>query len=239
MRHKDYLLFIILFLCILGIYLLCITHIDIFITNYEGHIMSYKNSFNADNPYNNIIYTILNDNKVEVATLDDLNDIVSSKRLMSLLSYFLELPEDETIIYLTKYTKQKMINIIYTDIYELPVIYITTNTYTIMFTLDGKNIYYNKFLSGETCEKSNVSSTNSSIDTISNNVNKIIDRIGIKNSVGFEITSIRKAYTADYYELYGSVYYIEDKTHDIKITYQLDCDVVYILTVGFGGLDAI
>lgn len=237
MRKKDYFLFIILFLSILGIYLLCITHIDFFITDYEGKIVDYKNNFNAESQYNNIIYHILNNYEVNIATLDDLNDIRSSKNLLNLLSYFFELTPEETLSYLTKYTEQKMLNIIYTDAYELPVIYITTDKYTIIFTLDGKNIYYNKYLSGETCERSNVSSVQSSIDTISTNVNKIINDIGVKNNVGFEITSIRKAYTSDYYELYGSVYFIEDKTHNIKITYQLDCDVIYILQVGFGELD--
>lgn len=238
MRKKDYLLFIIIFFSILGIYLLCITNIDIFISDYETKILSYENNFNPKEQYNNIIYNILNENEVEIATFEDLDNITSSNYLLNILSYFFELSKDETINFLEKYTAQKMVNIIYTKYYEAPIIYITSDSYTLIFSLDGKNIYYNKYLSGETCSRFNVSSTNSSIDVISNNVNKIMNNIGVKENIGFDITSIRKAYTQEYYEFYGSVYFIEDKTHNIKITYQLDCDVVYILQVGFGELDS-
>lgn len=238
MRKKDYLLFIIIFFSILGIYLLCITNIDIFISDYETKILSYENNFNPEEQYTNIIYSILNENEVEIATFEDLDNITSSNYLLNILSYFFELSKDETINFLEKYTAQKMVNIIYTKYYEAPIIYITSDSYTLIFSLDGKNIYYNKYLSGETCSRFNVSSTNSSIDVISNNVNKIMNNIGVKENVGFDITSIRKAYTQEYYEFYGSVYFIEDKTHNIKITYQLDCDVVYILQVGFGELDS-
>lgn len=238
MRKKDYLLFIIIFFSILGIYLLCITNIDIFISDYETKILSYENNFNPEEQYTNIIYSILNENEVEIATFEDLDNITSSNYLLNILSYFFELSKDETINFLEKYTAQKMVNIIYTKYYEAPIIYITSDSYTLIFSLDGKNIYYNKYLSGETCSRFNVSSTNSSIDVISNNVNKIMNNIGVKENIGFDITSIRKAYTQEYYEFYGSVYFIEDKTHNIKITYQLDCDVVYILQVGFGELDS-
>lgn len=238
MRKKDYLLFIIIFFSILGIYLLCITNIDIFISDYETKILSYENNFNPEEQYTNIIYSILNENEVEIATFEDLDNITSSNYLLNILSYFFELSKDETINFLEKYTAQKMVNIIYTKYYEAPIIYITSDSYTLIFSLDGKNIYYNKYLSGETCSRFNVSSTNSSINIISNNVNKIMNNIGVKENVGFDITSIRKAYTQEYYEFYGSVYFIEDKTHNIKITYQLDCDVVYILQVGFGELDS-
>lgn len=240
MKKRYYILFIALFLSILGAYLLCITHIDIFITDYNDKIMSYENNFNAENQYNNIIGVLFNEgeSQIEVSTTTDLEEIVASDYLLSIISYTLNLPKNSTVNYLKKAIDMKTINTIYSKHYEEKIIYMSTEKYALVFTMDGKNIYYNFFLSGETCKIDNIEESTPSIDTISSNVYKIVNDLSIKSNIGFDITSIRKAYTSEYYELYGSVYLIEDKTHNIKITYQLDCDIIYILQVGFEFLEA-
>lgn len=235
MKKKDYFLFITLFLSILGIYLICIMNIDLFITNYDNKIINRTNNFNAKDQYSNIIQPLLNE-EITLSTMDETNKIISSDYLISMLSYFFEVPKEKMETYLIKLTLQKMINTIHSKYYDTEVIYITSESYTIIFTIDGKNIYYNKYLSGETCPK-NAEESHNSIDIISTNVNNIMNKMGITSNIGFDITSIRKAYTSEYYELYGSVYFIEDKTHDIKITYHLNCDNLYILQLGFGQID--
>lgn len=235
MKKKYYLLFICLFFSILVIYLLCITNIDIFIPKYEDTIIEHENKFKANNFYNNIIFTLLNESDMQVTSLTELNEIASSEELISLISYFLDLNKGDAIRFIEKKILSKMVNTIITPYYDSKVIYFTSDSYTMIFTMDGKNIYYNKFLSGESCTQNNEKNPES-IDLISDNINKIMNKIGIKQNIGFDITSLRKAYTSEYYELYGHVYFIEDKTHNIKVTYELDCDIIYVLQVGFGEL---
>lgn len=237
MRRKDYFLFIILFIGILGFYFLCITNIDLFITHYDSKIMSYENKYKAEKIYNNIIATLLNNSKITVSTIDDLEEIISSDYLIDILSYFLNLTKKETINYLKESINKKQINTLYSSYYKEKIIYITNPNYVIIFTMDGKNVYYNKYLDGETCREINDDTASENIDNISSNTNRIMDTIGIKKNIGFEITSIRKAYDFEYNDEFSRVYFIFDKKNNIKITYNLDCNVIYILELGFKELN--
>lgn len=239
MRKRDYLIFIVIFLSILGIYFLCISNIDLFITNYDHKIMSHKNNYKFENECDNIVGDLLYNSDITVSTIDDLEKIISSDYLLNILSYFFNLNEKEVKEFLKKSVDEKNINTLYSDIYDSEIIYIASDRQVIIFTMDGKNIYYNKYLDGETCEKTNVASVSENIENISNNTNKIMEDIGVKDTIGFKITSIRKAFDFEYNDLYSRVYFIFDKKNNIKITYNLDCNIIYILKVGFTELNGL
>lgn len=231
MRKREYIKFIILFSIFLGVYFLCITNANIFIKNYDDKIITYQNNYKLDTTSNNILNYIFDGSEFRVGNFEDLEEIFNNSYTMDLLSNFLEKNDDEMNEYLNNLVKSNMVSIINSRFYDEELIYLTEPEYTIVLTKNGENIYYNRFLKGDTC--TNIESNDSSIEIITKNVQNQIENLGITKKIGFNITSIRKSPSTEFKELYGKVYYIEDSENDLKILYEVNCDKIYNLSLGF------
>ena len=237
MKKGSYIKFLCLFIIIIGVYFIWITHIDFFINNYENKVISYQNNYKLSQNSYNIIEVMLNEGKMRMGTLEDLENILQMDYPLQILNYFFNNKNiEETKIYLEKLAEENMFGVISTSYYEEEIIYITLSNGIIALTKDGKNIYYNNYLNGVTCSNEEISK-NKNIEVITENINKYMHDYHITNYYNFEITSIRKAPNIEYNGIYGEVYYIEDIENSIKMTYELKCNAIYNMQIGFKELE--
>lgn len=216
---------------ILGLYYLFIININKFIKNNDNTIISYKNNYNYDNSEDNVFENILSNPKIETITKLELEQILNNDLLLNLISEFSKTTVSETLNNL-KENGNLNLYVIKPSNYDFNLIYLSNQNGTLAFSLDGKNIAYSILLPGvlNNLELENIMET---IESASKCIKDKLNKIGLTNSIGFEITSIRKSYQKEYNNNYGSIYYIEDVKHNIKITYNYTYDTIYSLILGF------
>jgi len=228
--RKSIIKFSSLFLLIIGGYYLMITHISSFITNYDHKIMSYNNTYNTNINETNIVETLLDNSEIGIYKIEELNEITSNPFLISLMSGLNNQSEEEIKNDLEKRVSLNMINKLSSKNYDSKIVYSPEGNNILTFTIDAKNIFYKKYLSGESCAVNN-SPDEINLEIVSSNIKKKLDELGITKQFAFNITSIRQSMNERYYG--NHIYYIEDYTHNIKITYNVLCNEIYSLQIGF------
>lgn len=217
-------------------YFMFITNINYFFDDMDDQIISYKNNFKREEDKTSVIEKIIADTNPNPTTKEDLKQIASSPFLVNLISYLTGYNEEQTKSFLN-YNADKLI--IYTIIlpeYDSKIIYINSDSDLIAFTLDGKNIIYNQYLSGESCVLSNVNEEETNLQNI-NHVAKwvnglLLTKLKINQVSDFSITSVTHL-SGEYRYSSGEVYEVEDANNHIKVTYSLECSSLYSLYVGF------
>ena len=132
-------------------YFIFILNINYFFDNLDNRFVSYENNFESETTENNVVEKIFSNSEIAVANEEDLKEILSSPFLINLLGQLLNYSEEETIEFITKYIDKLMVNTMKIPEYDSKIIYIDIDGSLITFTLDGKNIMYNRYLSGESC----------------------------------------------------------------------------------------
>lgn len=231
MKKIDYIKFMLIFSIFLGIYILCITNANIFIKNYDDKIITYQNNYNFDTTSNNILNYIFDGSEFRVGIVKDLEEIFENQYTLNLLSNLLEKSNNEIIEYLSYLVNANRISIIKSKFYDEELFYLPEAKFTIILTSNGENIYYNRYLNGDTCK--NIEPNDSSIDDIKKNIETHMKNLGLTKKIDFNITSIKKSSSTEFKELYGKVYNIEDSENDLKILYEANCDKIYNFSLGF------
>lgn len=256
MKIKRHLKFSILLLCLLGIYVLLITHIDLLIIDYDGYTASLPNRYSAEYLKTDTIGNLLDYSEIEVATNDDIGAISRNDYLLTMLSYLHGTDKQTMNKTLIEYGKNKMVNLLKNNSYPHVIFYINfgefdgnileNNAYyndttsVTAFTVDVKDFYYRNHdmrqITGE-CRNNNATDETNIDDEIAeviSNVRRHLNFMGLLAKYDFEFSSIRNAWLNEYGIIDGdSQYYIEDYKNSIKIEYNYLCDSIDSIQIGF------
>lgn len=246
MKIKNFIKFICLFAVIISAYLLFITHIDAFIIDYDGKLYTSKNVYDSSYPTEGKIGTILTTADYEIASIETLKNFLETTNLATIVSnLFNTAPEDAKAI-LYENCKMKNMNILHDEYYDGDIYYLNVTTtvdegeekyMTLMFTDDLEQIYYFKYLSNLDCESPINSNTGSDIidlELVRKNIKNHFREMGLIEKYALESSSIKSAWLREYQSYDGNyLYYIDDYIDNIKIEYNLLCDEIYSLQIGF------
>lgn len=253
MKFKSFLKFTFVFLILLAVQLIIIANIKVFITDYEGNISIYENTYNAELSDDGIVANLIENGDFSLAAPSDIEEIPEKDYLLDILSELYDLTKEEADTFLMTYTKNKMVNILkknynYGDIFYMDVSdpfmfdrddYIDSNrgeypASLIIFTEDLKNIYFTRFLSGDSCEESKDKSLSTNFKVAEAEVRERLSKMGILNRYDVDFTSIRNTWFDDYrYDKEQFYFILEDYKNSIKIQYNHQCGKLYHLELGF------
>ena len=226
---KKRILPITLFVLILGVYFIFISNFNSLLTSYDNKLVSLENNYqtNEEEDYD-FIGEILYNSSVRLATIEDIESVGNQKLLASLITDFYG--ERDAINYLETLAQDDEILIYTNDNYDEDIIYITKGDSLFLFTKDFQNIYYNYTpFNEETLVSNNVFT----IEEISNMINNKLGILGIIDITPFEISSITKSQIKYDYLDNHAIYYVEDNTNHINITYDASIDKLFNLQIGF------
>lgn len=230
MKIKSYIIFIFILSIFLLSYYLLITNIDVFITNYEGKLLTFDITEDIKNNDNIILMILEGAKNIDVANEEDVKPVLENDFLINLIANINGLSYNETKDTIAKMAISNNIDIVDHPLFDTKIIYMSINDNLVTFTLDAKNFYYSKGLSGESCK---YEISNNDFDKVYSNVNSFIKKYQIKEKYGFEITSIKFADGSEYSATFGLIYFVEDSKNNIKINYSLSCNEIYQLQIGF------
>lgn len=228
MKFKYFITFIFILCVFLFSYYLLITHIDIFITNYDEKLLTFDIKEEIKNN-DNIISKILS-GKVDMATEKDIEPILENEFIINLISGISDISQEEIKLTIRKMAIENHINIIEHPAFDSKIIYMSINENLFTFTLDTKNIYYSKGLSGESCI---YETSNNDYDKVYSSINSFAKKYQLKEKFNFEISSIEFADGSEYSATFNLVYFIEDSKNNINIIYSLSCNTPYSVQIGF------
>ena len=233
MKVKSYIMFGSILAIFIFLYYLLMHNIDYFIASYDNKILSFKNNITLDNQNDNIISMILGSNAdIEVATPNDLEVLLNNEFMINMLSNIMEISKDEVKMALSKVAMEGNANIVKNlNNYDSDIIALSTlDNYVIIFSLDAKNIFINKLLSGESCF---YTPNDNDLENVYKYINDFVSKNKILENYNFKITNIRFADGSEYDNKTGLVYFIEDNKNHIEMIYSLSCNEIYSLQIGF------
>ncbi len=228
---KKRILPIVLFILILGIYVVVISNFDIFLTNYDNDLMTVNNNYkiNDEETYD-FLGEILYNSSVRLATTEDIESIENKELLANIITDFYE--EEDAITYLEMLAQDDELLIYDNSSYNEDIIYITKGDSLFLFTKDFQNIYYNYTPFNEASLPESTKNI-FTIEEISNMINNKLRVMGISNIIQFKMSSITKSQIEYDYLDNHAIYYIEDDTNNIDITYDASIDKIFNLQIGF------
>lgn len=217
-------------------YFMFITNINYFFDDMDDQVVRYENNFKSEEDKTSVLEKIIADTNPNPTTKEDLKQIASSPFLVNLISYLLSYTEEDIKTFLNYNADKLMIYTLVLPEYDSKIIYINSDSDLIAFTLDGKNIIYNQYLSGESCVLSNVNEEDNNLQNINHVENWVngllLGKLKINQVSDFSITSV--THLSDEYKYSsGEVYEVEDANNHIKVTYSIECSSLYSLYVGF------
>ena len=228
---KKRLLPIILFIFILGIYVVVISNFDVFLTNYDNSLMTANNTYkiNEEEDYD-FLGEILYNSSVRLATTEDIEELENKELLVGLINDFYE--EEDAITYLEMLAQNNELLVFDDTNYNEEIIYITKGDSIFLFTKDFQNIYYNYSPFNEASLPESMKNI-FTIEEINHMINNKLKVIGIINIISFEISSITKSQIEYDYLDNHSIYYIKDDLNKVSITYDASIDKIFNLQIGF------
>lgn len=228
MNKLDYFKFFTVIMIITGLYILCITHIDLFIKDYNNNLTTYENTYSKYLD-NNAIFDLLTYGDKFAVNKEEAESIIKNDYVIRLLAFLNKKSIEETKIDIKNLLKKG--NYIYKikyEEYDKPVIYISDPEYTLVFTEDYKYVFYSVYLGR------NIYINNENTDNIYKVAEKVADKIKespLGELYDFEVSMIRIA--SEYETSDIGNYYIEDYKNNIRIIYNNEFEIFKEIKIGF------
>lgn len=230
MKIKGTLEFIVVLIVALILYFAFILNIDQITMSYHGKVEEYKNMYYKEAREPNILYDLqaIGGYYYEEIPKEALEVVKNNKIVRNILMKFGNIEENVIENYINKLKESGQINFIKGNI-----VYITTESYDLAFSLDMNHLIYQKRENEE--RAINWADKDITIEnkyTIYEKTARELEKLGITEKVKFEPETIYYRYAIEE-KIDRDVYVVEDNKHNIKLVVASPDYTIEKIQIGF------